>query len=125
MQDNITNSKRIRSSSTLLDKRGLLGKKIIAVNEISPVYGDMPSAQFATVSVNIANFSTVNTIVRVWVSDKDIPDDIDIIEPGIVLKANGVFLRSGLIISGHERIFCTTTVSPVVVRIEGVEDRLP
>lgn len=117
-------------------KRGLLNKIILEPNKIARLYTPIKDkCKFATVHFNIANSEALNPAdpndgstaanIQIWVSDQEVPGDVDIIEPNIILRPGEVFSRFGDLINEGEYVYMRTTGNSIIVRITGVEDRLP
>lgn len=113
----------IRNSSDYKDRNGLLGKAILIENEIVKIYTVSDKSKYVTANINIVNNTTSSVEVKLWVSEDDIPTEVDLIESKIVLEPDAVYIRNYLILDKLESIFAQSTSDHVIIRIDGYDDR--
>lgn len=114
----------IRNSSDYKDRNGLLGKAILLENQLIKVFTVSDKSKFVTANVNIVNNTTNEVEVKLWISEDNIPTEVDLIESKIVLEADAVYVRNYLILDKLESIFAQSTSDHVIIRIDGYDDRL-
>lgn len=102
--------------------RVAIGNQSQAVaNSFVTVYEVPATVDYASVSVNIANFGTAKANVKVFISMVDSPPNAAIVEPNAQLDANGgVLLRSYDIIRTGEKLVVYSDVSDVAIRVSGI-----
>lgn len=113
----------IRNSSDYKDRNGLLGKAILIENEIVKIYTVSDKSKYVTANINIVNNTTNEVEVKLWVSEDEIPTEVDLIESKIVLEPDAVYVRNYLILDKLESIFAQSTSDHVIIRIDGYDDR--
>ena len=103
----------ITRTSKRRDPTGLLNKSLIETTELSVIYRLAPKSEFSTITASIINVSGQDITFQLYVSDKPTPSLVDIIEPGILLKPNQVFIRTGLVMSYGEALFLKASQRPL------------
>lgn len=102
---------------------GLLNKTVVTTSDITKVYSLAQGSEFAEVTLRVMNTSNHATSIKLWVAPSNaLPTLVDTIEPNITLQANEVYITTGLAVSYNESIYIQSTQTPVVVRIEGLEN---
>lgn len=112
-----------KSFRDLINQNGLLAKKLLSSNEVVRVYSASEHADFTSATIRVSNLNASDVEVTIWVSYLNSPEDIDVIEPLLVLKNHAVYVGSEFIIGKGETLYVKSNSDRVVVRLEGFENR--
>jgi hypothetical protein len=106
------------------NKAGLLAKQVIPVTAIPvEIYRTAVNSSTVNLNINITNASTAASKIRLWVSDKKIPDLEDLYESGVKLDPDATFIRSFALLSNNEALFAMCDTPDNIVRLDGSDDR--
>lgn len=80
-------------------------------------------SKYVNIYLNITNDGVAPARVKVWVSDKHIPDQEDLLESSILIKPGQTYLRGPITMSSKERVQMQSTEDDVVFRVMGYDER--
>lgn len=97
---------------------GLLNK-IIADGTVQLAATVPAGIAFAALNILAANDTSSDATVRIWITLDPTPNQVDLVEPGVVVASKGRYEDSVRIASPSENVFIQATAG-VVVRVENV-----
>lgn len=106
------------------DRNGGLGKAILVPGNMTLIYRVRYNARYCNSNINIVNSGATEATVKLWVTIEDQPGVVDLIESGIVLAVDAVYVRTNLVIGPNEAVFALTDNTDVICRVEGFENNL-
>ncbi len=117
----------ISTTKNQVDTFGRLAKVVIPPNTNETVYYSTTGVILSTVDILVLNAGLVNATVNMWITNKDTlnPSTVDLIESNLIFQPDSVFVRSGILIDGDEKLVIRSSIPNVVVRVTGLEDRSP
>jgi len=117
----------IKKTRNEIDKYGLLNKTLIDSNIPTTVFSIDRNAVSADVELNILSLSINQTSVNIWILpiDKELPEDVDLIENNLIFSQNSVYVRTGIVVGEYEKIVISTSSPSLVVRVTGSIDLTP
>lgn len=100
---------------------GRLGAAALAANTDTDIYTATAST---TVNVLVCNRGSEPTTVNIALVDGTAADltDADYVEYGVIVPANGVLERSGLVMSANETVVAWADTATVSVRVNGYSE---
>lgn len=99
---------------------GKLGAFDLALETLTTVY-TCPADVYTIASLNLCNRTTNDATIRVAVCNTGTPGDEDYIEYGIVIPANNVLERTGIVLSAGQRIVVNSSIIYVSAVVFGIE----
>lgn len=100
---------------------GKLGTANLAAGADTLVY-TVPASTVATVNVRVANRNAAAAKIRVAIGIGASPDAADYIDYDASVPANGILEDTGIVCSAGEKIWVTSDVANVSVRVHGFEE---
>lgn len=102
---------------------GLLGKAALAPNTDTPLY-TVPASTVTTATVNFCNTTGNPVNVRLAVTTGGAAAASDYLEYDVVVPANGVLERTGVVLSPGEMVVARATATGISVHARGFEEAL-
>jgi hypothetical protein len=84
--------------------------------------GVVPAAKIRTVNINVANYGSVDVLIRVYIGMNAAPSDADRIEADITLKPGQLYKLTGEPMSTGERVILFSNNTGAVARVSGFEE---
>lgn len=109
----------------LVNKKDIIGlqsKSLIPTVSPLKVFTVSSESVCAEINCRIMNNSTADIEVKVWVSKSNMLDEIDLIEPGVILKSKAVYNTGSLVLSTGESVYVQSDVTGAIIRIDGVQN---
>lgn len=100
---------------------GTLGKASPAANTTTTLY-IVPDGMIATLNVSFCNRGAGAAKVYLAITETAEPTDSDYLEYSVHIPSCGVLERTGIVVSGNERVVVRTDSSAVSVRAYGFEE---
>lgn len=105
------------------DRQGLLAKANLQANELVKLCELSSFTYSLIIAINILNANDESTSVSYWISDKDSPENIDLIERNIILNSDAVYIRNNIVMGLNEKLFIRSDKDNVIVRVDGYDNR--
>lgn len=104
---------------------GNLGKILTQANVAVIAYEcPISGVDFATVNINCANETGALARAKISISTSNAPAAIDTIDPMVEIPVDGTFERNYGLMSPGEKIFITSDMDGIAVRVYGLEKPL-
>lgn len=100
---------------------GLLAAIDLTAGVVTEAYV-VPAYKNAGFTINICNTSTTETNVTVYLTNGESPTSKNIIEPATALASKGVIERSGIALTGGQKVYALSAVAGTSLTIWGVEE---